>query len=98
MFMIFLRTEFPIWLQKACAFIAPSVFMVYLLHSGCNPTVSGPLFKGFLQWMDKSFEPVFMHRVWAVIFGGCIVFAITLGVDLLRRTMVLSRNDLRVVK
>ncbi len=87
MFMIFLKTEFPKWLQRLCAFCAPSVFMVYLLHSGGNPTISGPIFNRTLLLFDKWIAPIQMHRVYAVIVGGFIVFVVTLIMDSGRRAI-----------
>lgn len=95
MFMIFLKTEFPKWLQRFCAFLAPSVFMVYLLHSGaCNSLVARRIFNGVLLYCDNWLSPMPLHGIFAVVCGGFVIFFAAIVADMPRRVIsFLTRRE-----
>ena len=95
MFMIFYRTNFPSWLKKTAFYISPSVFMVYLLHSGGNPVVAEPIFHGVLSSVDNMFMPVMFHRVFAVIVGGVAIFLACVICDIIRRCLIYACYSLK---
>lgn len=82
-FVVFLKTRFPVWLQKLCGYIAPSMFSVYLLH-----TAVGPVCKVIRDQSILSFDAGFYypcHRVVSVVTVSMIIFSGCVAIDVLRR-------------
>ena len=79
-FLFFKRLQPPAWLTRAVCFLGPSMFGVYLFHESPMRVVLYQLPETWLSdncpWMPT-----------AVILLGCaaFTFAVSLGVDLLRR-------------
>lgn len=80
MFLFFRKLRLPEWLSKVACFLAPSMFGVYLIHES---PIQGLFYKVPMLWLSDNcpWMPT------AVILLGCaaFTFAVSLGVDLLRR-------------
>ena len=82
-FVIFYRAQFPRPLQKIGKFLAPSMFMVYLLHDGQGGGgVISSIYSSFeLMLVDKCGLPMMI----SILTTTLSVYFVCLAVDLLRR-------------
>ncbi len=83
-FLLFLELRFPRWLCEICAYIAPSMFSVYLLHEGSNSETAMFLprkLERLIAMEDSGMVEVGI----SVLITTFVVFFVCLSIDLIRR-------------
>lgn len=86
-FLMFYRIRFPTWLNTSCLCLAPSMFVVYLLHSGGGP-VGSFLYDRVTVLLRESFPFDRVNVLFVVLMSACAVFSGCVLIDALRRTVV----------
>lgn len=84
MLMLFVwHVRVPAWLGRLCAFLAPSLFSVYLIHA-CNDVGTGVICSAE-KWlmMNTCLDPCSI-----LMFVSVVVFLVSVLIDLLRRMLL----------
>ena len=84
-FLMLYRVRFPNWLNASCVLLAPSMFVVYLLHEGGS--VVGPRFYDQLVLFLFNQMPIggAFGCVFAIALGATTLFFTCCGIDAFRR-------------
>lgn len=85
------KCRLPQWLESACAFCAPSMFPVYLLHLNCGKGIQDLLLRSPLEYVynQLNFPPLI-----AATIGAAFCFSVCLLFDLVRRFMLMPFRSL----
>lgn len=76
------HVKVPSWLGRACAWIAPSMFGVYLMH---NETYGG---KELFRVPTRMLCDAGLHPFFALVIAALFAFCACICIDLARRMMV----------
>ena len=87
-FFMFLPLRFKSWINQVCLFCAPSMFMVYLLHSGCA-NVGRMAYNRLILGVDGWMSPIVRFGgLTSIVIAAGVVFSVSVGVDLIRRLLM----------
>ena len=87
------KVNLPLWLNRGSAFLAPSMFGVYLLHD--TTSFGHTMIQASQAWLQNK---TFLGVSTVIVLSAMIVFALGIAVDLFRRAGVaLFRNKLNAL-
>lgn len=88
LFMFFSKVRFPAVLGRLCAFLGPSMFGVYLLHSGCHKAVSRVFIARFEAVLGSVLIPGPIGIVINLAVTAVVVFVVCSAIDVARRSLL----------
>ena len=83
-FLLFLRIKIPALIGKVCAYIAPSMFSVYLLHEGTMSSVSRVLYNRYGAMSGIANSGMIVVEIFA---SAVLIFIVTTTCDIIRRVV-----------